>query len=325
MRENMDYQTFLNEIVEIVKEKVEQDCSVRLNQVLKNNGITRDAIVILKEGEMVSPNIYLEYYYDRYCEGESLDEVGDEIVLFYEETVAQKQISPEDYLDFEKYRDFIFYRIVHFKKNEKLLQEIPHIRYLDLAVTFHCLVGESQQGIQSYCINQQILEKWGLTNEELYQIAKKNTPLLFPPKIATMEDVVTELVDGRTGESQMDFDGESKFNSKQEYEQYVQRMIEKLPFQTDMQMYVISNLSGVNGAAALLYPMLMKRFAEKCKKNLYLLPSSIHELIAVPESECRKEELEQMVCEVNSTQVARDEILSNTVYFYDWKKGELCM
>lgn len=325
MRENMNYQIFLNEIVEIVKEKVEQDCNVRLNQVLKNNGLTRDAIVILKEGEMVSPNIYLEYYYDRYCDGESLDEVGDEIVAFYEETVSKKQISPEDYLDFSKYRDFIFYRIVHFEKNEKLLQEIPHIRYLDLAITFHCLVGESKQGIQSYCITEPIIERWGLTKEELYHIARKNTPLLFPPRISTMEEVVTELTDSRTGESQMDFHGDLKLNSKLEYEQYVQRMIEKLPFQTDIQMYVISNLSGVNGAAALLYPRLIKWFAEKCKKNLYLLPSSIHEMIAVPESECRREELEQMVCEVNSTQVARDEILSDTVYFYDWKKGELCM
>ena len=88
---NMNYQTFLKEIEEVVKVKVEQDCQVYINSVLKNNGIELDAIVILKKGENVSPNIYLEYYYDRYCDGVSLDEIGDEILLVYQDAVIEKQ------------------------------------------------------------------------------------------------------------------------------------------------------------------------------------------------------------------------------------------
>lgn len=320
----MNYQSFLKEIEEVVKEKVEQDCHVYINSVLKNNGIELDAIVILKEGENVSPNIYLEYYYDRYCDGVSLDEVGDEILTVYQEAVSEKQNLSGNYLDFENYKDSLFYRIVHYEKNKNLLQEIPHIRYLDLAVTFHCMISESSKGIQSYCINQRILDYWKLTAEELYQIAKENTPRLFPPQISAMEELLFGLEKKEIVASWLQQNTENtKMYSKQQYGHYLKEMLEKVSFDTDLQMYVMSNCNGVNGAAVLLYPELMQMFAEKCESNFYLLPSSIHEFIAIPEHECKKEELKQMVYEVNNTQVAGDEILSYSVYFYSRDRKEL--
>ena len=320
----MNYQLFLKEIEEVVKEKVEQDFHVYINSVLKNNGIELDAIVILKEGENVSPNIYLEYYYDRYCDGVSLDEVGDEILAVYQEAVHEKQNLSGNYLDFENYKDSLFYRVVHYEKNKNLLQEMPHIRYLELAVTFHCMISESPKGIQSYCISQRILDYWKLTAEELYQIAKKNTPRLFPPQISAMEELLFGLEKKETNASWLKQNTENtKIFSRQEYRQYLKEMLEEVSFDTDLQMYVMTNCNGVNGAAVLLYPELMQMFAEKCECDFYLLPSSIHEFIAIPEHECKNEKLKQMVYEVNNTQVAGDEILSYSVYFYNRDKKEL--
>lgn len=323
---NMNYQTFLDEILEVVKEKVEQGCKVYMNPVLKNNGLERDAIVILKEGENISPNIYLDYYFDRYCDGESLDEIGDEIIIVYNEAILEKPISTENYLNFNHYQDSIFYRVVHFEKNEQLLQEIPHIRYLDLAITFHCMVNENQKGIQSYCISQRVLEYWGITKEELYQLAMKNTPFLFPPQISTMENLLFHLE--TNGENSFCVASEKKTQvicSMEEYEQYLEEMMEEFSLETEFPIYVISNQNGVNGAATILYPELLQKFAEKCNSSFYLLPSSIHEILVIPEQEGKKEELKQMVYEVNNTHVAKDEILSYSVYYYDWNKRELCL
>jgi len=58
--------------------------------------------------------------------------------------------------------------------------------------------------------------------------------------------------------------------------------------------------------------------------DFYLLPSSIHELILVPVGEDRdREHLEEMVKEINQTQVAMEEILSDTVYNYESIRDEL--
>lgn len=322
----MNYQAFLKEIEEVVKQKVKQDCKVYINSILKNNGIELDAIVILEAGENVSPNIYLEHYYDRYCDGVTLDEIGDDIIAVYQEASVGKEHLSENYLDFKTIQDFIFYRVVHYEQNKNLLQDIPHIRYLDLAVTFHCLISESTNGIQSYCISKRILEYWNLTANELYLIAKKNTPRLFPPKISSIEELLFGLEKKEIVASWLQKDMEkTKKYSLLEFKRYLKEMMEQISLDNEIKMYVMSNCNGVNGAAVLLYPEIMQVFADKWGSNFYLIPSSIHELIAVPEKECRKEELKRMIYEVNNTQVAGDEILSYSVYYYNRDKEELCV
>ena len=55
--------------------------------------------------------------------------------------------------------------------------------------------------------------------------------------------------------------------------------------------------------------------------DYYVLPSSIHETLIVPDTGLHDvNELEAMVKEVNETQVAPDEILSDKVQHYDSKE-----
>ena len=85
-------------------------------------------------------------------------------------------------------------------------------------------------------------------------------------------------------------------------------------------MYVLSNSSKVFGAASILYPDVLKNFAEKLDRDLYILPSSVHEVILLPKrSETEWETLQEMVKEVNATQLEEVEILSDSVYSYTKK------
>ena len=63
--------------------------------------------------------------------------------------------------------------------------------------------------------------------------------------------------------------------------------------------------------------------SKKCDSDLYLLPSSIHEFLALPANSLEPEALEKMVKQVNRTEVATEEVLSDTVYFYDRKKKKV--
>ena len=89
-------------------------------------------------------------------------------------------------------------------------------------------------------------------------------------------------------------------------------------------MYVLSNKFRNYGAAGIAYPNVLEMIGQILKKDYYILPSSVHEVIIVPYSEiyvCSK--LDEMVREINSTQVEEEDVLSNHVYLYDRVSGKL--
>ena len=89
-------------------------------------------------------------------------------------------------------------------------------------------------------------------------------------------------------------------------------------------MYVLSNKARVQGAACILYPGILKDFAAAIRSDFYILPSSIHEVILLPaQGEEDREALKQMVREVNASQVEREEVLSDSVYYFDREQNKL--
>jgi len=203
-------------------------------------------------------------------------------------------------------KPYIFYRLVSLERNEKLLGEIPYIEFLDLAVTFHCLVRSEEEGIGTIRISDDQVEQWDIKLEELKELAFDNTARLFPPLIRTMEEVIKGLLDRENIDNEI-FDYDDK-----QYEAYP--------------MYILTNEKGINGASCILYKDVIKDFANLIKSDLYILPSSIHELILIPmESAIEKERLSQMVVEINSSQVPVDEVLSDHVYIYSRKTDAITM
>ena len=88
-------------------------------------------------------------------------------------------------------------------------------------------------------------------------------------------------------------------------------------------MFVLTNDMKVNGAAAILNDDTRQKIADKVG-DFYVLPSSIHETLIIPkDAGMELRDLEQMVQEVNQTQVAPQERLSDHVYEYDAKEHEL--
>lgn len=88
--------------------------------------------------------------------------------------------------------------------------------------------------------------------------------------------------------------------------------------------YVLVDVSEEGTAACIAYPNVLEMIGQILKKDYYILPSSVHEVIIVPYSEiyvCSK--LDEMVREINSTQVEEEDVLSNHVYLYDRVSGKL--
>ena len=91
-------------------------------------------------------------------------------------------------------------------------------------------------------------------------------------------------------------------------------------------MYMLSNCARLNGSGCILYQDLLQSFAEHFASDFYILPSSIHEVLLIPASDnSSPEELNAMVREVNASQLTREEVLSDHVYFYSREQKRLSM
>ena len=157
---------------------------------------------------------------------------------------------------------------------------------------------ELNDAVQSSKITNEFAKRLGMSEEQLFKYAAENTRRLFPPVVRSMNDIMREMF-ARDGMPQ----------------EIADMMIAEIP--PEQTMWVISNEKGINGAASMLYENELHELAESLESDLYILPSSVHEVIAVSSDMGSPEMLAQMVVEVNMQEVSLDERLSNQVYHYD--------
>lgn len=300
----MEYRKFLENVRKEVESRYDSNVSVTLNHVMKNNGTELDGITIMEKDKNIAPTIYINSFYDRYREGVSLKAVVSEIIRIYNQNKNSININADYFENYENVRKTIVYKLVNYQKNKKLLEDVPYKRVLDLAVVFYCLI-EQRKGVSATAlIHNEHLRIWNVTEDEIYNDALKNTPVLLAGSIVPMSKILSEIA------------GTAQADNDEKVCEYTGEDI----------LYVLTNSSRVNGAACILYDNLLKKFANDVHSDLYILPSSVHEVIIVPKKNAfDKSELADMVREVNEQGVSQDEILSDNVYEYNRKNGLITM
>lgn len=300
----MEYREFLENVRKEVESRYDSNVSVTLSHVMKNNGTELDGITIMEKDKNIAPTIYINSFYDRYREGVSLKAVVSEIIRIYNQNKNSININADYFENYENVRKTIVYKLVNYQKNKKLLEDVPYKRVLDLAVVFYCLI-EQRKGVSATAlIHNEHLRIWNVTEDEIYNDALKNTPVLLAGSIVPMSKILSEIA------------GTAPVDNDEKVCEYTGEDI----------LYVLTNSSRVNGAACILYDNLLKKFANDVHSDLYILPSSVHEVIIVPKKNAfDKSELADMVREVNEQGVSQDEILSDNVYEYNRKNGLITM
>ncbi|MDE7274323.1 MAG: hypothetical protein K2N95_14955 [Lachnospiraceae bacterium] len=287
----------------LVRDEVERragDCyKVRLNDVRKNNGVVLRGLTVMQDDSNISPTIYLNNYYEEYTNGRAtLINVVNDVMDTYNRNKVNQSVDMRFFLNYESVKQSVVYKLVNTEKNKELLEDIPHIEFMDLSIIFQCMVAQEEFGAASILIHNVHLKLWDVSVGMLYQAAKENTQRLQEYEIKSMTDVLCEIVKSEnTGESDWD--------------------CMTVPSDS-VPMYVLSNKSRVEGAACMLYPNLIQDFADAIGSSLYIIPSSIHELLLLPtEHNEESEEIKNMIKEINDTQVSKEEILSYSLYYYD--------
>lgn len=335
----MNYGEFKQELKEGLTDKLKHDYdsvyvipkkAKRVNQEL-------DSFMILTNGKRMLPTIYPERVYDRYQEiyddiyrkglpDDPMEIVIDETYDFIKESIER---TPEalsiDNIDPTKLPNNVTLKLINTEQNKELLENVPHREFEDLSIIYSWTISMKEEGVYSTIVTNDMAEGIGFSEDELYQRACENTKRLFPAEIRSMADVVTDMMLSEAMDSMPEdirdtIDGESMEEFK---ENIIEEMMEEMDADTPYPMYVISNREHYYGAAEMLFSENLDKVSEIFHDDLYILPSSINEVIAVPSKDCNAEELADIVAGINMNQVALEERLSNQVYFYDSRERKL--
>jgi hypothetical protein len=264
---------------------------------MKNNGITEEAVCILERDKNISPTIYLSEFYEQYKEGVALECLAAEIVRRNMEYRLEESLDIGFFIDYAKAKKRIVFKLISREKNRKLLENIPYVDYMDLVMVFYYLIHDEEAGNATILIHNSHLKMWGVTGQEIYREACANTPVLLPAAITGMREIIEQMMGETMQQGEM--------------------LTDEIP------MYVMTNPMKMNGAATMAYPNAVRNFANALGKNIYIIPSSIHEVILVPESGTEGGSLNDMVREVNRTQVDPKEVLADHVYYYNREENRM--
>ncbi|SFR63979.1 DUF5688 family protein [[Clostridium] aminophilum] len=285
----MKYEFFLDTLLSLVSDRMKDRCEVRPIQVLKNNGCRLDGLSFLTPGCSISPTVYLTPLYSLCEDGMTVDELADRIVRTAEETPAPLPVSIPDLTSENTIRTNTCLRLVSRDRNTEFLADVPHIDFLDFSIIPYLCLGEHEDRRMTAVLHRSHLQNFDITEEELMQLALENTVRLFPPTLHSMDE-----------------------------ELHLENVDDPLP------LYVLTNPWAASGAAAILYPNLLKNFADSLGEDLLILPSSIHEILLLPSSMVLSlNDVDKMIREINATQVSPEERLSDHHYLFHRKDNTI--
>lgn len=284
----MNYNEFIETVSKLLSLRLKNSYEIVLKKVAKNNDVYRYGISAFKKGEeklkRVSRIVYLEDFYQEY---EKEDNYGIERIVNELCCILTDFTSPAfddtDYTDIDKVKDRIIFELVNYEKNEKRLLERPYIKIMDLAVIFAFVATDLGKDFGVVHITNEMAEQFGLTKEEIWEIAKQNTPRLLKADVMPMSSFIHAA----------DIEDESE------------------------EMYILCNNKKTSGAGVILYDKILEDLSSELESDLYILPSSIHETIIIRADENKDVyALQEMVKNINNTVVSIEDILSDKVYCY---------
>lgn len=315
----MEIMEFCRKVEKSLGIYIGDESSVSVKRIVKNNGIVLHSVMITEKEMNISPNIYLNGLHEAYEKGETFHDIMQEILHIYERSRMKESLDMSFFLDYGNMKEQVVYKVINRENNRELLQQAPYFPFLDMAIVFYCHVQGKELENATILIHNSHVRLWNITEKMLYEDAKRNTPRLLPPRLLTIEAMMQEIF--------MQDSQEHPGEDDRKEEDWLAAATERVADSGDGKsaaMYVLGNRRKLFGAAAFLYDGVLQGIAERLGCDFYLLPSSIHEMILVPDDGGQDpEELWKMVCEINATQVEPEEVLTDSIYHFSQKNGKM--
>lgn len=299
----MNFEGFVNRVLDQIKEYLPEAYQDTEFVVRQHEKLNNQYAALTIENSTFAPVVNLEDYFYDYEHGRSFHSIMGAI----SESVSMEQpeLNFAALTDFDKAKDLLFIRVSSAEKNADYLKNVPHTIVEDMAITYHLKMNVDETGVASAVVAHDNLRMYGVSVEELHQAALENSEKMFP--------VYTFDLNERMRQS---FIEDMKKDGMPD--DMIEMFLEDFPEPGENAMTVVTNDVGVNGAAVIFYPEMMEKMAEMAEGDYFILPSSVHETIILPDNGAlTAKELEAMVTEINATQVEPWDRLTDEVYHYD--------
>ena len=289
----MDYERFKEGFQDALKAELAvrgADVELTARRVDKMND-SYDAITVRPVDSSIGVNISVENAFAAYENGTPIPEIAEHFADAVEKGFRESpQVDLESLSDYEQMKSKLSMEVVSAEKNAELLESVPHERMEDMAVVYRFVLDQTDSGNGTILVTNQLLDQYGITKEQLRADAMENAPEIRPSEIRGMSEVMSELAPGMIPEVAPE----------------------------DEQIFVATVPDKIHGAGVIAYPNFMEDAAQKMGGDFFVLPSSIHEVLLVRDNgQMTAKELENMVKEVNATQVEPADQLTDHVYHYD--------
>ena len=296
----MDFEEFKEQIAKDLKEvlysRYGMDASVEQRTVEKLNS-AYDALTVKPEDCEIGVSMNLDTLYDAYRNGEAYDVVLNKAAELADGSLRNKpEFNIENIMNYDVMKETLVMEVVSADRNADFLKNIPHKNIEDLAVVYRFQVCGMEDGHGTILVTNDLLDKYGITAEQLHADALEKAPEIQP----------------------IVFEGMAEVLARQMGVENVEMLGLNVPPEEE-QMIVVSVEGNVHGAGVLAYRDFCEKASERVgNQSFFLLPSSIHELLIIPDNgKFDVPSLEMMVREVNATTVDPAEQLTDNVYHYD--------
>lgn len=296
----MEYQEFVDRIVERLQEACGNGAVIKIEKCLKNSGQAYDGLQIIRTaGEKAVPLIPVKAVFRQYEKsGMDIEACVREVCRLYKEYKGEEGVTElaEKILNWEAVKDNVYPILLSTDENRELLQNLVSTPMLDLSVAYIIRQNLKEGGINIAKITKSLLPIYGIDGDELHEQAIRNLKR-NGSKIMDTALLLDNMLEGTD-------------------EAPACRRVEP------NRMYVLTNQKGIYGAACILDREVLRDFAGG--RNLFILPSSVHEVMLLQaDGRTDSRELDKMVQEVNEAAVEKEERLTDHSYYYDAGKEEI--
>lgn len=303
----MDYKLFKEVVTATLLDHMPDEFagySLRADRTGKVNE-TMDALHLVPPScppDSLYPTVYLNHMYEEYKSSGDLQETL-ELAAFYLAGACREAERKNGRITSQGAPESIVMSLINTEQNREMLGYMPHREFEDLSIIYKYVI-DTRNPVESVPVTVEMAEGIGMGEEELFDAAVENTRRLFPPTVESLNDIIVEMF----------MDGGFSEEAAREMGSVIQTP-----------MYCISNKMSINGAISMLYGDVIHGVSEQLGSDLYILPLSVHEVMAVQTEGVTPEELAELMEKNNMSRIRLGDRLSNQVYHYDKMRQKLSL
>lgn len=275
---------FYDEMKECLMRLRPEEMEISFKRINKQNRKGLHGCTLQLPGAAAAPTFYFEDLYEAYLNGTAPEDIAESLINYARENNLDSIPGNIDIDDYECVRKNLSLMVIGEEKNREYLEDMIYKKIEDLAL-IPIIFTNDKYGTGCIKVREGFLKYWGVTAGEVMEEAILNAPRIMPPTFRQLNEIL--------GSQDED----------------------------DNELFVISNSYYAGGAAVAFYPGFLDCIGKALGKDLFILPSSVNELILVTDSGQDPEVLLQIVKEVNRTQVEPGDVLTDAVYHYS-RSGE---